>query len=84
MYKKSIFLFLSFMISKPIFAQLFCEIEPAANGNPAKTNAFVDAIIIWIAVAIVLVTLYLSIKFLVKPDENDPKHIKNITKDEGF
>lgn len=71
-------------MSKPIFAQLFCEIEPAVNGNPSKTNAFIDAIIIWIAVAIVLVTLYLSIKFLVKPNENDPKHIKNITKDEGF
>lgn len=30
------------------------------------------------AVVIVLVTLALSIKLLVKPDEDDPRHIKNI------
>lgn len=37
-----------------------------------------DYIITWTAVAIVAVVLFFSIKFLVKPRENDPDHIKNI------
>jgi len=37
-----------------------------------------DYIITWTAVAIVAVVLFFSIKFLVRPRENDPHHIKNI------
>ena len=37
-----------------------------------------DYVITWVAVIIVAVTLFLSIKFLVRPKENDPNHIKNI------
>lgn len=37
-----------------------------------------DHLITWSAVVIVGVTLYLSIKFLVKPKENQAGHIKNI------
>lgn len=84
MQNRSLFLVLSLLSCQPLLAQLYCEIEPAVGGNPAESNALVDGIIIWVAVIIVLLTLYLSIKFLVKPNENDPKHIKNITKDEGF
>lgn len=38
----------------------------------------VDFIIIWSAVAIVGVTLFLSVKYLVRPKEGNPEHIKNI------
>lgn len=37
-----------------------------------------DLVIIWGAVAIVGITLFLSIKYLVKPQESAPDHIKNI------
>lgn len=37
-----------------------------------------DYIISWTSVIIVLFTLALSIKYLIKPKESDPKHIKNI------
>lgn len=37
-----------------------------------------DWIIIWSAVVIVGVTLFLSLKFLIKPREDRPGHIKNI------
>ena len=37
-----------------------------------------DYIIIWSAVVIVTITLFLSIKYLVKPKENAPEHIKHI------
>ena len=37
-----------------------------------------DYIITWTAVVIVSVTLFLSIKYLVKPKETNADHIKNI------
>lgn len=43
-----------------------------------------DYVIMGTAIAIVLATLYLSFKFLIKPKENHPDHIKNIVKNEGF
>lgn len=43
-----------------------------------------DYIIIWAGVLIVVFTLIYSVKFLVKPKEDDPDHIKNIVKNEGF
>jgi len=50
----------------------------------SKPDAAAANAIIWISVAIVLVTLFLSIKYLVRPKENDPNHIKNVVRDEGF
>lgn len=44
----------------------------------------IDYIIIWTAVVIVVFTLYFSVKFLIRPKENSPDHIKNIVKNEGF
>lgn len=38
----------------------------------------IDYVIIWSAVVIVSVTLFLSVKFLVRPKENNPNHVKNI------
>ncbi len=40
-----------------------------------------DYIIIGVAIVIVGITLLLSLKFLIKPNENDPDHIKNIVLD---
>ncbi|MCB0409957.1 MAG: hypothetical protein KDD29_07030 [Flavobacteriales bacterium] len=37
-----------------------------------------DNIIIAVAIIIVLFTLYYSLKYLIKPNENNPKHIKNL------
>ncbi len=68
-----------------IFAQLLCETEPATtDGNLQNSNQLMDAIIIGISVMIVLFTLVMSVKYLFKPGENNPEHIKNIVKDEGF
>lgn len=43
-----------------------------------------DFVIIWSAVILVAVTLFFSIKYLVRPQENDPGHIKNIVWDKNF
>lgn len=38
----------------------------------------IDYIIIWSAVVIVSITLFLSAKYLIRPNEDEPSHIKNI------
>lgn len=38
----------------------------------------IDYIITWVAVIIVAITLFLSIKYLVKPNEDAEDHVKNI------
>lgn len=43
-----------------------------------------DYIITWTAVVIVGVTLFYSIKYLVKPKENNPDHIKNSILNDEF
>ncbi|MFB9057668.1 hypothetical protein ACFFU9_13050 [Mariniflexile ostreae] len=43
-----------------------------------------DYFIIWGAVIIVGFTLFYSLKYLIKPKENNPDHIKNIVRNEGF
>lgn len=47
-------------------------------------NGLVDFIITWSAVVLVVIVLFFSIKFLVKPKESDPDHIKNIVWDDHF
>lgn len=82
--KKNVFLVLMFLgASNRAFAQLFCERVPAIQGNDPG-NPLLDSIIIGVSIVIVLLTLFFSIKYLVKPNENNPNHIKNITRDEGF
>lgn len=49
-----------------------------------KPDTFAANLLIWISVAVVVFTLILTIKFLVDPKEDNPDHIKNIVKDEGF
>lgn len=43
-----------------------------------------DYIIIWTGIVIVVVTLFLSLKYLIRPKEGNPDHIKNIVRNEGF
>jgi hypothetical protein len=42
-----------------------------------------DYVIIIVGIVIVSLTLYYSLKFLLKPGEKSPNHIKNIVVDEG-
>lgn len=44
----------------------------------AGPTGSLDYVITWSAVVIVSITLFLSIKYLVKPQETDAGHIKNI------
>lgn len=82
--KKSIILVLIFLSAgNRAFAQLFCERVPAVQGDDPG-NPLLDSIIIGVSIVIVLLTLFFSVKYLVKPNENNPNHIKNITRDEGF
>lgn len=74
-----------FFMQTSIFAQLLCETEPATtDGNLQNSNQLMDATIIGISIMIVVFTLVMSIKYLLKPGENNPEHIKNIVRDEGF
>ena len=84
--KKIIILLVLFLfVQNSLFAQLFCEkVSPVSAGDLQNRNVLLDAIIIGIAVIIVLFTLIMSIKFIFKPGEKDPDHIKNIVRDEGF
>ncbi|HLV40589.1 hypothetical protein [Xanthomarina sp.] len=50
----------------------------------AGPSGTLDYIIIWVSAIIVGTTLILSLKYLIKPRENQPDHIKNIVKNEGF
>ncbi len=82
---KLAFVVLFLFVQNDIFAQLLCDTEPATTGiNTSTPNRMLDAIIIGVAIMIVLFTLFMSIKYLFKPGENNPNHIKNIVKDEGF
>jgi len=56
--------------------------ENITHGNGPSGS--LDYFIIWSAIIIVGITLILSIKYLIKPQETNPEHIKNIVKNEGF
>ena len=61
--------------------------QPAGFENithGAGPSGTMDFIIIGVATVIVLFTLVLCFKYLIKPQENDPDHIKNIVRNEGF
>lgn len=84
--KKIHFIHLTLLLFILPFELLACELcqqnQPKAlrgitHGTGPDGN--LDYIIIWVAVIIVAVTLFLSIKYLVRPKESTPDHIKNIT-----
>lgn len=37
-----------------------------------------DYVIVWVAVVVVLATLFYSVKWLIRPGEKSPNHIKNL------
>lgn len=84
--KRTIVLMIGFFLGNGfLFAQKAAEKTKGQHHAPFnKPDAFIANTVIWVSVAIVILALVLSIKYLVKPDEGDPKHIKNIVKDEGF
>lgn len=57
-------------------------LENITHGAGPSGN--LDLIIIWSAVVIVGFTLFFSLKYLIKPKETNPDHIKNIVRNEGF
>lgn len=68
--------------SIPLWACELCESQQPAmwkgiTHGPGPSGKF-DLIITWIAIVIVLVTLYFSIKLLIRPKEGQTDHIKNI------
>ncbi|MDT7829491.1 hypothetical protein RQM65_12510 [Pricia sp. S334] len=57
-------------------------LENITHGAGPSGN--MDYIITWSAVVIVAFTLFFSVKYLVRPKENDPDHIKNIVWDKNY
>lgn len=57
-------------------------LENITHGSGPTGN--LDYIITWTAVVIVSVTLFYSIKYLVKPKETNPDHIKNSILNDEF
>jgi hypothetical protein len=88
MYKRIVLLLLV-MFNTPML--LFaCEVcsknQPAGLENVthgAGPEGYFDYVIGYVALAIVLFTLFLSIKYLVRPGEHDVGHIKNIVCNEN-
>lgn len=81
--KRTIFLFLLFFIGM-IQSALACDVcqqnQPKVLQNITHgtgPTGTIDYAITWGAVIIVLFTLWLSIKYLFKPQEKDPRHIKH-------
>jgi len=78
--KLSIFFF--FIITKSVSACELCKsqqpkaLQNITHGTGPESNW--DFIIITVAAIIVTATLFLSIKFLIRPGEKNPEHIKNI------
>lgn len=68
--------------NNPLWACNVCQSQqPEGFENithGAGPTGFTDYLISWIAVIIVLIALGLSIKYLVKPNENRVNHIKNL------
>lgn len=61
--------------------------QPAGFENithGAGPSGTIDYVIIFTATAVVLFTVYLTVKYLFRPCENNPEHIKNIVRNEGF
>ncbi len=83
--KNKIFAALTFLASTGIMACPLCDakqpkgFENITHGEGPEGN--VDYIIMYAAIIIVGYTLFMSVKYLIKPKENDSEHIKNIVVD---
>jgi len=84
----SIFAVLFFLGNQISWACDVCEKnQPAGFENITHgqgPSGTLDYIIIWVGVVIVAATLFMSVKYLIKPKEGNPDHIKNIVRNEGF
>lgn len=69
-----------FLLTLPAWACDVCEkqqpkvLRGITHGTGPQSDW--DMPIIWISAIIVLITLYYSVKFMVRPNEGDPQHIK--------
>jgi hypothetical protein len=79
--KKLLFTFILFVLGVPLIACPVCEkqqpelLKGITHGAGPDSNW--DYLIISLMVAIVLVSLYFSINWLIKPGENKQTHIKH-------
>jgi hypothetical protein len=78
--KKLLYSILFTTISITTYACPMCEkqqpkvLRGITHGAGPESN--LDYVIVWTMVAIVLVTLFFSLKYLIKPKENETSHIK--------
>lgn len=82
MIKRTLSTVLLFLLAIDSFACPVCErnqpkiLKGVTHGAGPQSNW--DYIIIWITIVIVLITLFLSIKWLIRPGEHSKKHIKHV------
>lgn len=79
--KKYYFLLCSFIISYPLIACPVCERANKKKlfgsfGHGIGPQSNWDYVWVWIMIIITVITLFYTIKYLVKPNESDKKHIK--------
>lgn len=86
--KKSIILFVIILFTS--LKSFACEVCEKNQPEPLKgithgigPTGTIDYVIITVAAVIVAITLFLSIKYLIKPKEGNPDHVKNIVLDEN-
>ncbi|MBU0942257.1 MAG: hypothetical protein KKD36_12600 [Bacteroidetes bacterium] len=78
--KKSIYTFILSTFTMAIYACPMCEkqqpkiLRGIAHGAGPESN--LDYVIVWTMVAFVIITLFFSLKYLIKPKENEKNHIK--------
>lgn len=88
---KKLTLFVLWMLTLSINEAFACEVckqnqpEPLRNiTHGTGPQGDWDYIIITAGIVIVSFTLFYSLKFLIRPGEKDPGHIKNIVVDETY
>ena len=88
MKRMSIMILLVFISRSTLWACELCkEKQPevlADLTHGTGPNGNLDYIIIWTAIFIVGLTLIYSVKYLLKPERQQPNHIKNIVTNEFF
>jgi len=83
----SVTLFFTLAVNSLLACEICAANQPKGLENithgPGPAGDF-DYIISIVAIIIVLLSLFYSIKFLVKPKEDNPDHIKNIVTNQGL
>lgn len=88
---KVLSLILLFLTTLGINAALACDVcqknQPKVLENITHgvgPQGTIDFVITWSAVVIVVLTLFFSIKYLIRPKEQQLSHIKNVIVHENF